>query len=137
MTIQPNVNETFKIDNEVDWDSIYPPGDGYVFLGPQWDQRKFGIEMFHSVSDPSSFVGYLLGSIIFLDQLHCLDSVRKALLLEVKDAHAMHCLNYVRQALLCHADPTLMPYAEHGIGEGITHKCRDWNVRPPCLPFMG
>jgi hypothetical protein len=61
--------------------------------------------------------------------MHCLDSIRKAMILEVKDEHATHCLNYIRQALLCHADPTLMPYVEYGIGFGVTHQCRDWNVR--------
>jgi hypothetical protein len=60
--------------------------------------------------------------------MHCLDHIRKALLLEVRDGHVQHCLNYIRQALLCHADSTLMPYVDLGIGIGITHQCRDWNV---------
>lgn len=102
--------------------SIYPGGDlGFVRLGP--NKRFFGLAMYH--------------------QIHCLDSLRKAILGHGHHAregmnwkrdveHSQHCLNYLRQAILCAGDLTLEPELVQGsreVGEGlaVTHVCRDWS----------
>ena len=112
----------YALDNpesDAEYVSLYP-GDnlGFVHLGP--NKRFFGLSMFH--------------------QIHCLDSLRKAILGLTHDhrdmeagelGHTHHCLNYLRQTILCSADVTLEPETPEGsqdVGEGlaVTHVCRDW-----------
>jgi len=114
-----------------EWHSLFPPGNGFITFGlpspssPDQQQTKlFGFSMFH--------------------QLHCLNSLRRALEAGYGVAspssmqefnhpesfhHVHHCLHYLRQALLCSGDPTLEPEADHSIGGvagvGVTHTCRD------------
>lgn len=115
-------------DADAEWESVYP-GDsaGFLRLGP--NRRFFGLSMYH--------------------QIHCLDSLRFAILGREHPArrswesvgrrdrkrevpHAQHCLNYLRQTILCAADLTLEPEDKLGsldVGEGLfaTHVCRDWS----------
>ncbi|KAI0342384.1 hypothetical protein BDW22DRAFT_1357718 [Trametopsis cervina] len=117
-------------DADAEWESVYPGGGlGFVRLGPH--KRFFSLSMFH--------------------QMHCLDSLRRAVLgrehshgareggsgeeevLHGRDVeHSAHCLNYLRQTVLCAADLTLEPEIgeegsqEVGEGLGVTHVCRDW-----------
>lgn len=105
-------------DAAAEYRSIYPGGDlGFIRLGP--NRRFFGLVMYH--------------------QIHCLDSLRQAILHQGQHGgktkrdveHAQHCLNYLRQGILCAADTTLEPEVEEGsqdVGEGlgVTRVCRDW-----------
>ncbi|THU98044.1 hypothetical protein K435DRAFT_818984 [Dendrothele bispora CBS 962.96] len=101
------------------WQSIYPPGYGFVRLGE--NSRLLCVAMFH--------------------QLHCLEKMR--IFLDnpnntgVGFPHQHHCMNYLRQNFLCHADLTLEPFAK-GInldgglemmsGVGVEHSCTDWDM---------
>ncbi|EJU03324.1 hypothetical protein DACRYDRAFT_65535 [Dacryopinax primogenitus] len=98
-----------------EWNSIFPPGRGFIHLGP--NKRRFGTSMFH--------------------QIHCLDMIRTALLSGSTTDHIHHCFSYLRQMALCHADLTLEegvpalgldPTGELPVdGLGMTHTCRDWS----------
>lgn len=93
-----------------DWESLTPPGNGWVVLEP--GPRSYAVTMYH--------------------QLHCLNSMRydltqskigkKATAAQL--GHAHHCYNYIRQGLQCGLDLTLQP--KNGGGSGVTHVCRDW-----------
>jgi hypothetical protein len=48
LTIWSDPEDKFGLDDEVGWASLFPPGGGFVYLGPE--KRRYGIEMFHSVS---------------------------------------------------------------------------------------
>ncbi|KAL5513638.1 hypothetical protein ACEPAH_4037 [Sanghuangporus vaninii] len=75
------------------WESIHPPGYGFVRMGDQ--ARLLCIAMFH--------------------QLHCIEKMR--IYLDdpygagqwVSWPHQHHCMNYLRQSILCRADRTLEP----------------------------
>ena len=109
---------------DAEWWSINPgESSGFVRLGP--NRRFFGLSMYH--------------------QIHCIDSIRFAMLGRMHPArevegmntrrqvnHAHHCLNYLRQSVLCAADLTLEPEVTAGsqdVEEGLfaTHVCRDWS----------
>lgn len=106
-----------------EWHSAYPGENlGFVRLGPK--KRFFSLALYH--------------------QIHCLDSLRKAILAPADvhshadarnedgnnshgarddngrsktkrdSAHSSHCLNYLRQTILCAADLTLEPETEEG-----------------------
>ena len=106
-------------DADAEWESIYPSNSaGFVRLGPS--KRFFGLSMYH--------------------QIHCLDSLRYAILGREHPAkrmrkdvpHPQHCLNYLRQTILCAADLTLEPEVQpesQDVGEGLfaTHICKDWS----------
>lgn len=119
-------------DADAEYRSIYPGKHlGFVRLGPK--KRFFGLSMYH--------------------QMHCLDSLRKAILgrhghgpaaapthdsdsnvhMTKRDVeHSHHCLNYLRQTIMCNADLTLEPEIVQGsqdVGEGlfVTHVCKDWS----------
>ncbi|TFK41685.1 hypothetical protein BDQ12DRAFT_392738 [Crucibulum laeve] len=118
--------------SDAEYLSMYPGQLGFLRLGP--NKRFFGIAMYH--------------------QLHCLDSLRQAIIhgpdwmhhsrrammggadpLGKRDQvpHADHCLNYLRQTILCSADMTLEPELVLGsqdVGEGlaVTHVCKDWSA---------
>ncbi|GJE86351.1 hypothetical protein PsYK624_024310 [Phanerochaete sordida] len=111
-------------DADAEWLSIYPGGQlGFVHLGPQ--KRFFSLSLYH--------------------QIHCLDSLRHAILAQghgggqqhghtaKRDVeHSAHCLNYLRQTVMCAADLTLEPEIVPGsedVGEGLAamHVCRDWS----------
>jgi len=97
-----------------EWNSIFPPGRGFIHLGP--NKRRFGLSMFH--------------------QIHCLDMIRQAMLSDTTSGHIHHCFSYLRQVALCHADLTLEegvpalgvdPTGELPVnGLDMTHTCRDW-----------
>ncbi|KZO92674.1 hypothetical protein CALVIDRAFT_601317 [Calocera viscosa TUFC12733] len=110
--------EHFQIatpDATADWNAIFPPGRGFIHLGP--NNRRFGLSMFH--------------------QIHCLDMIRQALLSGTTSGHVHHCFSYLRQTALCHADLTLEegvpalgldPTGELPVnGLQMTHTCRDWS----------
>jgi len=95
------------------WDSLVPPGYGFVNLGP--NRQRFAVSMFH--------------------QVHCLIQIRRALHQGSEHPHLAHCLNYMMQMVLCAADVTLEPEIEptiinHGVPKtspsNATHTCRDW-----------
>jgi hypothetical protein len=103
--------EGFKATAE--WNSIRPPGMGFVFLGEEY--FAFGVSMWH--------------------QLHCLSHIRAVLINgDDESDHTEHCFHYLRQGILCASDTTL----EHGTsmklangdkvatGYGTVHTCRDW-----------
>lgn len=109
-------------ESDAEYKSIYPGDLGFFRLGPE--RRFFGISMYH--------------------QLHCLDSLRSAIVYgpdwhghhdrqlnkRAQVPHVHHCLNYLRQTILCSADLTLEPEIspqEVGEGLGMTHVCRDWS----------
>ncbi|KAM7209607.1 protein of unknown function (DUF3328) domain containing protein [Naviculisporaceae sp. PSN 640] len=84
--------------------------------------------------------GYWVTGLDVFHQLHCLNSIRKALWPEyyhvdgsdpIQKMHISHCLDYVRQALMCHADSTPIRrkyFPEAGVfGPDLTimHTCRD------------
>ncbi|KAK7683575.1 hypothetical protein QCA50_013413 [Cerrena zonata] len=108
-------------DADAEYRSIYPGKHlGFIRLGPK--RRFFGLSMYH--------------------QIHCLDSLRNAILgrhghggasHEKRDVeHSHHCLNYLRQTIMCNADMTLEPEIREGsqdVGEGlaVTHVCKDWS----------
>lgn len=113
LTIEDTVH--YQYNDTEEWQSIFPPGGGFVRLGPE--HRMFGISMFH--------------------QLHCLDKMRRAILKEPPTAweksHTQHCLNYVRQMILCASNLRLEDVKEspRGIkadGLGLEHECRDWSL---------
>jgi Mycotoxin biosynthesis protein UstYa len=98
--------------------------------------------------------GYLVGLTVFHD-LHCLDSIRKALWAdraargeggatspttppsnahESHDpAHLMHCIDSLRQSLMCHADVVPLSWQWSDTDGGVraysdvTHQCRDFD----------
>lgn len=89
-----------------EWNSLTPPGAGYVHLGPE--NRPFTISMFH--------------------QLHCLRTLSTW-----NSGHMQHCLNYLRQMILCNPDLTLEPadildrdFETERVGS--EHVCRDWSA---------
>lgn len=111
-------------DADAEWQSIYPGGQqGFVHLGP--NKRFFSLSLYH--------------------QIHCLESLRNAILnrghhahdaadgMRKRDVeHSAHCLNYLRQTIMCNADLTLEPEVVEGtqdVGEGLAavHVCRDWS----------
>lgn len=113
-------------DADAEWQSIYPgTSNGFVRLGPR--RRFYGLSVYH--------------------QIHCLDSLRWAILgrehstrsahiLQTEQVreipHTHHCLNYLRQTILCNADLTLEPEVilgsnDVGEGLGVTHVCQDWS----------
>lgn len=111
-------------DAEAEWQSIYPGRlQGFIHLGPK--KRFFSLSLYH--------------------QIHCLDSLRHAILgsqghgqgghghVGARDVeHSAHCLNYLRQTIMCAADLTLEPEIVPGsqdVGEGLgaVHICRDWS----------
>ncbi|OCH88793.1 hypothetical protein OBBRIDRAFT_706540, partial [Obba rivulosa] len=92
-----------------DWESIFPPGGGFIYLGPQ--DRPFGLSMYH--------------------QHHCPMSLREAAIAGKATGHVFHCLSYLRQMVLCEADATLepvIPVPDNPCAEyiGVAHVCRDW-----------
>lgn len=97
-----------------EWNSIRPPGSGFVFLGQE--HFAFGVSMWH--------------------QMHCLNHIRSTLVNgDDGSDHTEHCFHYLRQGILCAADTTLEP---GGVGMlkangdvsapvlGTVHTCRDW-----------
>ncbi|EIN03771.1 hypothetical protein PUNSTDRAFT_93785, partial [Punctularia strigosozonata HHB-11173 SS5] len=106
-------------DSNAEWASLYPPGGGFVHLGPL--DRPFAISMYH--------------------QMHCLENLKRAVLYpslsESHIQHLHHCINYVREMILCTPDLTLEPestrlreaYHIRGIdGLGVSHTCKDWST---------
>ncbi|KAL6309496.1 hypothetical protein BKA93DRAFT_723646 [Sparassis latifolia] len=106
-------------DAAAEYRALLPGNErGFVRLGPE--KRFFGLAMFH--------------------QLHCLDSLREAVLHPPIIAngadvgvvkHLTHCLNYMREGILCAADVALeaelvQGSRDVGYGNGVTHVCRDW-----------
>ncbi|EMD38089.1 hypothetical protein CERSUDRAFT_48368, partial [Gelatoporia subvermispora B] len=92
-----------------EWGSIFPPGGGFVHLGP--DNTPFGFSMYH--------------------QHHCLMQLREAAVAGRATGHVYHCLNYIRQMKLCKADTTLepaVPAPRNPWNEfiGVPHACKDW-----------
>lgn len=110
-----------SVEAAYEWHSAYPGENlGFVRLGPK--KRFFSLALYH--------------------QIHCLDSLRKAILApptasegghahtrrdttnedgktsvhftKRDSAHSSHCLNYLRQTILCAADLTLEPETELG-----------------------
>ncbi|EPQ56285.1 hypothetical protein GLOTRDRAFT_39785, partial [Gloeophyllum trabeum ATCC 11539] len=92
-------------EDEHDWASVFPDGNGFVRLGPS--KRLFALSAFH--------------------EMHCMQSVRRALVQEGHgDGHVQHCLNYLRQMILCHANIQLEPVREDGtVAWGRERTCRD------------
>ena len=108
------------------WESIYPPGYGFVRLGDS--ARLLCVAMFH--------------------QLHCIEKMRIFLDnpndTHVGFPHQQHCMNYLRQSFLCKTDLTLEPldmdaldintiYADDldissRSGSGVAHICGDWET---------
>lgn len=104
------------------WESIYPPGYGFVRLGDE--SRLLCVAMFH--------------------QLHCIEKMRIYLddpsNKHVALPHQHHCMNYLRQLFLCKGDTTLEPIygSEEGdivddsvdlsmrSGSGVKHSCGHW-----------
>lgn len=96
-------------DADAEWESIPPPGKGFVWLGPG---REFGIALYH--------------------QMHCLDLIRRAIGDRKYTTHVHHCFNYLRQAVLCEADTALEPWVP-GLGSEVDgaaisggRTCKDW-----------
>ncbi|TCD66343.1 hypothetical protein EIP91_001447 [Steccherinum ochraceum] len=113
-----NGDPRFSLHSDDEWAALIPqPDKGFVSLGP--DNQPYVVALYH--------------------QLHCLDSFRRALLLNDTEhaGHFEHCLKYLRQTLICHADVTLE--AAHWVvdddginvavttGIGVTHACKDWD----------
>ncbi|KAI0716698.1 hypothetical protein C8Q76DRAFT_794959 [Earliella scabrosa] len=108
----------YALLSDADWGTVFPPGNGFVGLGPH--NRTFLVSMLH--------------------QLHCLDVIRVGFLINRTDdaVHVQHCLRYMLQIVLCQADTTLERDEpgklddgtwEHGAsGVGAVHRCRDWTV---------
>ncbi|THG93401.1 hypothetical protein EW026_g7824 [Hermanssonia centrifuga] len=107
------------------WESIYPPGYGFVRLGDE--SRLLCVAMFH--------------------QLHCIEKMRIFLddptNKHVAFGHQQHCMNYLRQLFLCKADLTLEPiialdYPAQALdssvdlvmksGSRVVHSCGDWET---------
>ncbi|KAJ7605960.1 hypothetical protein DFH06DRAFT_254509 [Mycena polygramma] len=115
-----NATEYYSPNATEEWHSVIPRGHGWVRLGPE--KRPFSVSMYH--------------------QLHCINGIRRALLLSTSEktahvrSHTNHCFNYLRQLLLCRADTTLEPtkiaripsgqLAASASGETVLHVCRDW-----------
>lgn len=117
MTFEESIR--YSIDGptaDIEWKTLrnYDGHAGYVRLGP--NRRVFSVSMFH--------------------QLHCIDSLRIALI-RPDDADAMpehihHCFSYLRQALLCAADSTLEPgdfVMKNYTVQPVSHTrvCKDWS----------
>ena len=100
--------QIFTEDASREWESIFPPGGGFVFLGPE--QRPFGLALFH--------------------QMHCLARIRRAMNLRQSSEHVHHCFNYIRQAILCEANPTIEPVipilGRRSVNAEIPRTCHDW-----------
>lgn len=94
--------------NAVEWRSVYPPGGGFVFLGPQ--KRPFGLAMFH--------------------QHHCLEKIRIAMAERRDNQHVRHCLAYMRQSIMCEASPVIEPVVpilgRRSVNAETPRVCRDW-----------
>ncbi|KAI0311631.1 hypothetical protein OF83DRAFT_1087560 [Amylostereum chailletii] len=91
--------DSFPISGEdaaSQWQSIYPPGYGFVRLGDS--SRLLCVAMFH--------------------ELHCIEKMRIWLddpfNPEASAPHLHHCMNYLRQLFLCGADLTLEPIDMEG-----------------------
>ncbi|KIJ54787.1 hypothetical protein M422DRAFT_24677 [Sphaerobolus stellatus SS14] len=106
----------FELWDDEEWGTMFP-SSGFIELGPH--KRPFQVSFVH--------------------QLHCLDGIRTAFLLNDTYAakHLTHCLRFLRQTILCSADTTLdggfilpsektgeMLYAARG--DGSVHRCKDW-----------
>ncbi|KZT21625.1 hypothetical protein NEOLEDRAFT_1139244 [Neolentinus lepideus HHB14362 ss-1] len=92
-------------EDEHDWASIFPDGNGFVRLGP--NKRLFALSVYH--------------------EMHCMQSIRRAILQEgYGSGHVQHCLNYLRQMILCRADVQLEPVMEDGsVAWGRERTCRN------------
>ncbi|KAI0112529.1 hypothetical protein GGR51DRAFT_557112 [Nemania sp. FL0031] len=86
--------------------------------------------------------GYWLTGLDVFHQLHCLDSLRRALRPDyypreasprTERLHQDHCINYLRQTLMCHGDTTPVnhkwyPQAHrYGPDFSVLHSCRPFN----------
>ncbi|KAF2197594.1 hypothetical protein GQ43DRAFT_424242 [Delitschia confertaspora ATCC 74209] len=126
------------------WNSILPPGRGFVFVP---DSEKYGLKEGQQTEWGQIF------SVSLFHQLHCLGLLRKqywtlmdAVLEEDPDAahelavkqhgsmHTGHCFDYLRQGIMCAGDMSMeWPRDEpnggkriHVDGWGIPHKCKSW-----------
>ncbi|KAI1794462.1 hypothetical protein LXA43DRAFT_1091977 [Ganoderma leucocontextum] len=93
-------------DADAEWESIFPPGGGFVPLGQ--GRRWFGIALYH--------------------QMHCLDLIRGAIGGKNYTGHIHHCFNYLREAILCEADTTIEPGVPSLGSDVMTGQrmCKDW-----------
>ena len=102
--------QIYTEDAPREWASIFPPGGGFVHLGPS--RRPFGLALFH--------------------QLHCLARIRRAMAERHASEHVHHCFNYLRQAILCEANPTIEPVipilGRRSVNGEIPRTCRDWTA---------
>ncbi|KAE9384789.1 hypothetical protein BT96DRAFT_868700 [Gymnopus androsaceus JB14] len=125
-TMLQTTNTVFEVKNSLPisgpnaathWQSIYPPGYGFVRLGTE--SRLLCVAMFH--------------------ELHCIEKMRIFLddptNREVGFLHQQHCMNYLRQIFLCKADMTLEPLLNGDIdrrnlvmksGMDIERSCVNW-----------
>lgn len=107
---EETVHYRIYADNSTEeWESVIPPGGGFVNLGPQG--RPFGLSIYH--------------------QHHCLMRLRESAIEGKASGHVFHCLNYLRQMVLCEADTTLepvVPVPDNPWAEyiGVPHVCKDW-----------
>ncbi|KAK4218813.1 hypothetical protein QBC37DRAFT_178945 [Rhypophila decipiens] len=136
------------------WKIVYPPHEPRWVADPpnpaidvMWNAVERGRTVYLQgpeadfVRERTTFEnGYWVTGLDVFHQLHCLNSVRKALWPEyyhingsdpIQKMHINHCLDYVRQALMCHADSTPIRrkfFPEAGVfGPDLTimHTCRD------------
>ncbi|KAI1783236.1 hypothetical protein LXA43DRAFT_903912 [Ganoderma leucocontextum] len=95
-------------DADAEWQSAFPPGGGFVCLGPE--RRPFGLALYH--------------------QMHCLDRIRRGIGKNGYNPHVHHCINYLRQAILCEGDTTIEPgvpnLGDKVVRTTVQRTCRDW-----------
>lgn len=104
----------YRDHGEADWEHQFPPGEGWVQLGP--NNQTFMTTMYH--------------------QLHCLRRIRNALVTgSASEGRGVEgvtsCLNYLRQINLCAADVTLVPMVDESfavVDYLSEHTCRDWST---------
>jgi len=100
--------QIYTKDAAVEWESVFPPGGGFLHLGP--DGRPFGFALFH--------------------QMHCLTRIRQAMNARKSNVHVHHCFNYLRQMILCEANPTIEPVipilGRRSVNAEVPRVCRDW-----------
>ncbi|TFK51120.1 hypothetical protein OE88DRAFT_1660444 [Heliocybe sulcata] len=98
-------------DAEEEWESTFPRGEGFVYLGPE--RRRFGLSTFH--------------------QMHCLQKIRHALTSGNVGTHTTHCLTYLRLMVLCRSDLQLEPVLDEAqevswldVDWSRERECKDW-----------
>jgi Mycotoxin biosynthesis protein UstYa len=100
--------QIYTTDAAVEWRSVFPPGGGFLHLGP--DGRPFGLALFH--------------------QMHCLARIWEAMRNRKSNVHVHHCFNYLRQLILCEANPTIEPVipilGRRSVNAEVPRVCKDW-----------